>query len=190
MLMYITQWHTIKRLGPVFAVLLAFVCALLGPAHAQTNPRLPPPLPQDLLSKDDVHDKNNPGIKMLQEPRDGLEKLPKDYVGNRVNWIKALREGYIEPRTNILPGTPIRVLNLDILMRNTGEMPMVLFPHRQHTEWLDCNNCHEHLFKYKAGTTKGVNMFAILQGELCGQCHGAVAFPLTECNRCHSVARR
>ena len=34
-----------------------------------------------------------------------------------------------------------------------------------------------------------VNMFAVLQGEYCGRCHGAVAFPLTECLRCHSVAR-
>jgi hypothetical protein len=24
-------------------------------------------------------------------------------------------------------------------------------------------------------------------GEHCGRCHGAVAFPLTECTRCHSV---
>ena len=32
--------------------------------------------------------------------------------------------------------------------------------------------------------------FKILQGEYCGQCHGAVAFPLTQCLRCHSVSRR
>jgi hypothetical protein len=29
----------------------------------------------------------------------------------------------------------------------------------------------------------------VLSGEKCGLCHGAVAFPLTECNRCHSVQR-
>ena len=32
-------------------------------------------------------------------------------------------------------------------------------------------------------------MMLILQGEKCGLCHGAVAFPLTECLRCHSVSR-
>jgi ribosomal protein L40E len=32
-----------------------------------------------------------------------------------------------------------------------------------------------------------MSMFAILQGEFCGRCHGAVSFPLTECRRCHSV---
>lgn len=172
------------------AVMFALVFTWLETAHAQKNWEPSPPPPQDLLAKDGVHDTKNPGIKMLQEPREGLGKLPKDFVGNRVNWIKSLRDGHIEPRTNILPDTPIRVLNLDILLKNTGEMPLVLFPHRQHTEWLDCNNCHEHLFKYKAGTTKGLSMFAVLQGEFCGQCHGAVAFPLTECQRCHSVPRK
>jgi c(7)-type cytochrome triheme protein len=168
---------------------LALMLAGAGMARAQKGWELPPPEPQTLLSKDGVHDKKNPGIKMLQEPREGLAPLPKDYVGNRVNWVKALRDGLIDPRTNVLPDTPIRVLNLDIILPRTGEMPLVLFPHRQHTEWLDCNNCHEQLFKYKAGTTPGLNMFSVLQGEFCGRCHGAVAFPLTECQRCHSVLR-
>ena len=47
-----------------------------------------------------------------------------------------------------------------------------------HTEWLDCTNCHDKLFLPKAGATP-VNMFAVLQGEYCGRCHGAVSFPLT-----------
>jgi hypothetical protein len=34
-----------------------------------------------------------------------------------------------------------------------------------------------------------MNMLQILSGEKCGQCHGAVAFPLTECARCHRVPR-
>jgi c(7)-type cytochrome triheme protein len=150
-----------------------------------------PSLAQRLsLAKDGVHDAANPGLKMLQEPRDALDGMPPDDVGNRVRWVKALEEGKINPRTNILPDTPIRVLNLDVLLKRTAEAPMVLFPHKQHTEWLDCSNCHESLFKYKAGSTKEMNMFAILQGEFCGRCHGAVAFPLTECKRCHSVLRK
>jgi c(7)-type cytochrome triheme protein len=67
-------------------------------------------------------------------------------------------------------------------------LPLVLFPHRPHTEWLDCNNCHDKIFVKKVDANP-VNMFAILSGQYCGQCHGAVAFPLTECNRCHSVPR-
>ncbi|HJV81300.1 c(7)-type cytochrome triheme domain-containing protein [Noviherbaspirillum sp.] len=142
------------------------------------------------LAKDGVHDPAGPGIKLLQQPNDILPKLPQDVVGNNVRWVKALEEGAIAPRTNILPETQIRVLDLNVLLPRTAEMPMVLFPHKQHTEWLDCSNCHEAIFPYKAGATKGLNMFAVLQGEFCGRCHGAVAFPLTECKRCHSVYRK
>jgi c(7)-type cytochrome triheme protein len=67
-------------------------------------------------------------------------------------------------------------------------MPVVLFPHKRHTEWLDCSNCHDKLFKEEIGASH-ISMFQILAGEQCGVCHGAVSFPLTECNRCHSVLR-
>ena len=142
------------------------------------------------LAKDGIHDPANPGLKMLQEPGEALANLPPDVVGNQVFWVKALEQGLISPRTNILTDTKVQVLDLDVILPRTGEMPMVNFPHRQHTEWLDCSNCHEKLFKSKTGATVGLNMFQILQGEYCGQCHGAVAFPLTECNRCHSVQRK
>jgi c(7)-type cytochrome triheme protein len=163
--------------------LVWLVLAMMLACAAWAGDRLP-------LAKDGVHDPSGPGIKLLQEPNEGLASLPSDVVGNKVRWVRALQEGAITPRTNILPDTQIRVLNLDILMPRTAEMPMVLFPHKQHTEWLDCSNCHESLFKYKAGSTKSLNMFAVLQGEYCGRCHGAVAFPLTECRRCHSVVRQ
>ena len=81
---------------------------------------------------------------------------------------------------------PGEILDSNVLMKHTGDAPYVLFPHKPHTQWLDCGNCHEEIFKSKAGATP-VNMLAILQGEYCGRCHGAVSFPLTECNRCHSV---
>lgn len=165
-----------------------FVCAWLVIGFAFAHAALAGEHP--LLAKDQVHDPANPAIRLLQEPREGLAKLPVDAVGNRVLWVKALQDGLINPRTNIQPETEIRVLDLDILLPRTGEMLMVLFPHKQHTEWLDCNNCHESLFAYKKGGTKGLNMFAVLQGEFCGRCHGAVAFPLTECRRCHSVPRK
>ena len=140
------------------------------------------------LEKDGLHDPQNPALKVMQPPAAALRLLPPDTAGNLVNWVKALRDSYINPRTNLYETTQVRILDSDILMKRTAEMPYVLFPHRAHTEWLDCSNCHEKLFKSQAGATP-VNMFAILQGEYCGQCHGAVAFPLTECNRCHNVSR-
>ena len=164
--------------------------ALAGVALAAKPAPRPPGPNHAALAADGVHDPSNPGIKLLQEPQDALAKMPPDVVGSQVRWVQALELGAINPRTNILPDTKIRVLNLDVVMPRTGEMPMVVFPHKQHTEWLDCNNCHEHLFKYKAGATTAVNMFEVLQGEYCGLCHGAVSFPLTECRRCHSKARQ
>lgn len=125
---------------------------------------------------------------MLQEPADALSKLTPDYAGNLVLWVKALEKGEINPRANLNPNTEVRVLDQDILLDLQGGMPIVRFPHKQHTLWLDCANCHEHLFKSKAGANK-YSMLAILNGEQCGVCHGAVSFPLTECFRCHSVTR-
>ena len=141
------------------------------------------------LIDDGIHDPQSPALQWLQEPATALSILPADTAGNQVAWVRALREGYIEPRTNILPGTYIEVYDSEIIMDRTGEMPLVLFPHRPHTEWLDCRNCHNEIFVDKVDANP-INMLTILQGEYCGRCHGAVAFPLTECNRCHSVVRR
>lgn len=167
--------------GTVRRWLWVAALAIVGAGAAWAGNWLP-------LVQDGLRDPLNPSLRLLQYPAEALSKLPPDAVGNQVNWVKALEQGYINPRTNIHPETNIKVLDQDILMQETAEMPMVRFPHKQHTEWLDCSNCHEELFKSKAGATP-VNMFAILQGEYCGRCHGAVAFPLTECNRCHSVPR-
>ncbi|MBL8535242.1 MAG: hypothetical protein JNL33_15450 [Betaproteobacteria bacterium] len=138
------------------------------------------------IAEDGLHDPENPAAASLQSPGDALKVLPPDGAGNQVNWVKALRDGYIKPRTTLDATTKVQTLDADILMKRTVEMPYVRFPHLAHTEWLECGNCHDKIFRSKAGTTP-VNMFAILQGEYCGRCHGAVAFPLTECNRCHSV---
>lgn len=140
------------------------------------------------LRKDGIHDPRGPAIKQLQQPGDALSKLAPDTTGNNVRWLEALEKGQINPRDSLRPGTQVRVLDLDILMNLQGGMPIVRFPHRQHTLWLDCANCHDVLFKPKTGTNN-ISMFQILQGEQCGVCHGAVSFPLTECNRCHSVPR-
>ena len=139
------------------------------------------------LEEDGIHDPLSPAIAVLQQPREALSLLPPDAAGNQVNWVKALQEGYIEPRANILPGTPIETLDLDIIMKRTGDAAWVRFPHKVHTEWLDCSNCHESIFATKAGVTP-MTMLAILSGQYCGRCHGAVSFPLTECNRCHNTA--
>jgi c(7)-type cytochrome triheme protein len=138
------------------------------------------------LEQDGVHDPRSPAMGLLQQPAEALEALPRDSAGNLVSWVKAIDSGAINPRTNLLPETQVRLRDDEIIVAKFGSMPAVKFPHRQHTLWLACENCHDILFKAKAGANK-FSMSAILNGEQCGVCHGAVAFPLTECNRCHSV---
>ncbi|MCG8071574.1 MAG: c(7)-type cytochrome triheme domain-containing protein [Candidatus Thiodiazotropha taylori] len=163
--------------GSVFVMVVVMFC---GEAHSDT------PVWKS-ISDDGIHDPDNPAITLLQEPVTALSILPFDTAGNQVLWVRALQEGYIHPRTNIYPDTKIEVLDLDIIMPRTGSAKYVRFPHRAHTEWLDCSNCHDAIFSAKAGATP-VTMLKILSGEYCGRCHGAVAFPLTECDRCHSVS--
>jgi c(7)-type cytochrome triheme protein len=139
------------------------------------------------LMGDGLHDPDNPALNVLQNPSDALSRLPADSAGNKVDWVRALEDGYIRPRSGLKEEKTVKMLDTDIQMNDTGSIPRVLFPHKAHTKWLDCGNCHEHIFKSKAGATP-VTMSKILEGEYCGVCHGAVAFPLTECNRCHSVA--
>ena len=138
------------------------------------------------LDNDQLHDPENPALQYLQSPGDALSRLPGDSAGNKVDWIKALENGYIRPRSQLNTNAPVRILETDIILNKTGSIPRVRFPHKQHTQWLDCENCHEKIFKSEAGATP-ITMGKILEGEYCGVCHGAVAFPLTECNRCHSV---
>jgi len=167
-----------RKVRLALALLLALLSALALAAGAQWL----------AIAADGVHDPGGPAIGVLQEPREAFASLPPDTAGNLVRWMQALDRGQIQPRTNIQPETLVKLRTTQVLLKNTGEMPLVLFPHRQHTAWLDCSNCHDQLFAQTAGATR-INMFLILQGEKCGLCHGAVAFPLTECTRCHSVAR-
>ena len=141
------------------------------------------------LKADGLHDPAGPGIHQLQNPAEALFYLPAAFSGNKVRWAEAVQEGYIEPLPSILDNDyQMQVLDLDVLRTRTAGISMVLFPHKQHTEWLECGNCHEWLFKSKAGATR-FGMFDVLNGEYCGRCHGAVAFPLTDCYTCHSVKR-
>jgi c(7)-type cytochrome triheme protein len=81
----------------------------------------------------------------------------------------------------------MNVLDLDVVMKNTKEMPYVRFPHQSHTLWLDCSNCHPVPFVPKSGANP-VSMNEIFRGQYCGMCHDRVAFiTFFSCDRCHSI---
>jgi len=134
-----------------------------------------------------VLDPTNPDGWKLQRPQEAFAPLPQDARG-RPDWMRALREGLIQPRASVRGGPEsMQALDLDIVMRNTAQMPYVKFPHGAHTQWLACSNCHDTLFVPKAGANP-TTMPKILAGESCGVCHAKVAFTaMFTCERCHSV---
>ena len=153
---------------------------LLAPPSKRTPP---PPL-------DGIHDAQGPGAALLQTPKSAFDHLPKSKSGNYVDWVKALDEKKIEPRFDRNdPAVQPIVMDLNIVREVKGSMPNVVYPHKQHTEWLDCSNCHPAIFIPQKGANN-ISMAAILLGEKCGVCHGKVAFPVSECRRCHSQPKK
>lgn len=140
----------------------------------------------ELLGPAPVLDPANPDLPRLQKPVEALDALPRDKRG-RVDWMQALRRGLIQPRADLQGRATMELLNLDIVMPRTAEMPHVKFPHEAHSQWLACSNCHDRIFVPKAGANP-ITMAKIFRGEYCGVCHDRVAFTtLVACERCHSV---
>lgn len=115
-----------------------------------------------------------------------LANLPKDQYG-LVDWAEALRDGKISPKDSLDPNEkPKPPLDMDVLIHTKSKyQPDVIFPHKIHTMWLKCENCHDAIFKPKAGGNPEMRMVDIAAGQYCGRCHNRVAFPLTDCLRCH-----
>lgn len=142
--------------------------------------RNPPP------PEDGIHDPANDGTHALLPPLTAYAGLPKSLAGNRVNWVEAIGTKKINPRWDRTdPKAEPVVMDLNIVREVKGSMPDVVYPHKQHTEWLDCSNCHPAIFVPQKGAN-AISMAAILLGEKCGVCHGKVAFPVSECRLCHS----
>ena len=137
-------------------------------------------------AEDGIHDSENGGTHMLQKPKEAFESLSSSKSGNRVDWVKALKNKEISPRYDRLSDEvkPV-VMDLNIIREVKGSMPDVVYPHKEHTEWLDCSNCHPAIFIPQKGANQ-ISMASILLGQKCGVCHGKVAFPVSECRRCHS----
>lgn len=185
------------------ALLAPFVAALPMEAHAflRAAPK-EVPLPQDspaassqaprshharqAIEEKTLYDPQNPDISRLQKMEEATRDLPYDTVGFP-DWMRALREGLITPRSDLSGKGSMEILDMDIIMKNTKEMPYVRFPHRSHTLWLACSNCHPAPFKPIAGSS-AIQMADIFRGQYCGMCHDRVAFvTFFSCSRCHSV---
>ncbi|NIW45859.1 MAG: hypothetical protein GWN30_14260 [Gammaproteobacteria bacterium] len=114
-------------------------------------------------------------------------RMPRSEHGNRIDWTEAVLRGRIRPVQSIYEDdfTPLpfdKTVKLEAIL---AMAPVSVFPHKAHTAWLDCANCHPHVFNIKKKATKNLTMDSILQGDFCGACHLNVAFPLDDCLRCH-----
>ncbi len=138
--------------------------------------------------EDGIHDPDNEGSHVLQPPLVSYEGLPPSDFGNYVDWVQALQKGFLNPRYDrVDPTVEPLVMDLDIVREVKASMPDVIFPHKPHTQWLHCSNCHPKIFIPQKGANQ-INMSAILLGQKCGVCHGKVSFPITtlSCKKCHS----
>lgn len=136
--------------------------------------------------EDGIHDPGNDSTKVLNAPLDAYTDLPRNKAGNRVDWVAALASRKIAPRWDRVDASAEgMVMDMDIVRVPRGSMPNVVFPHKQHTEWLACANCHPAIFVPQKGANQ-ISMSLILSGQKCGVCHGKVAFPPSECTKCHS----
>ena len=139
-----------------------------------------------VANQDSFYDPANPAFQQLQKANQSLAGMPLDRAGF-IDWMRLLDDGQIKPRVSVSGSETSQPLDLDIMLKNTKQMPWVRFPHRSHTLWLDCANCHPAPFEQKAGAAK-ITMESIFRGQWCGMCHDRVAF-ITHlaCERCHSV---
>jgi len=117
------------------------------------------------------------------------EPLPKARFGNGIDWEKAEEFGVIKP-ASFLDGVSTLRKSMPVqkdftLAPKVKGMPDIIFSHKKHTVWNGCEVCHPEIFAGKKGDTR-YTMVDISQGKFCGACHTSVAFPLTECQRCHS----
>lgn len=142
---------------------------------------------QDMDAWDDgVHDISNPYLTMLQPKDEATKGLPKT-SRKLIDWAKALTIEKINPRYSVDgQQTKMEIYDGDILYTDTYVMPHVLFPHKIHTMWLACENCHDKIFEKKKNAVN-IAMADVFSGKYCGVCHGKVAFSPKSCERCHSV---
>jgi c(7)-type cytochrome triheme protein len=120
------------------------------------------------------------------------EKFPKERFGNGIDWDKATSEGFIRPIDSIegisVKKKQMKIQNDFSLNAKVEGMPDIIYSHAKHTVWCGCESCHPEIF---VGVRKGLTKYSmvdIYQGKYCGVCHINVAFPLLDCQRCHTKA--
>jgi c(7)-type cytochrome triheme protein len=121
-----------------------------------------------------------------------MEKMPRRPLGNGIDWETAESSGTIKP-VDFLEGVSIQRPTLKAqkdfsIEANVAWVSDVIFSHKKHAFWNGCEVCHPEIFPIKKGAAR-YTMFEIDSGEYCGVCHDKVAFPIMDCQRCHTGAK-
>jgi c(7)-type cytochrome triheme protein len=116
------------------------------------------------------------------------EKLPERVFGH-IDWEVAQERGIIKP-VDILEDVSIKrpamTVQKDFSIESKSTwMSSIIFSHKKHAIWNGCEVCHPDIFPSTKKGTVRYSMFDISAGQYCGACHGKVAFPINECERCH-----
>lgn len=118
-----------------------------------------------------------------------FKDYPKARFGNKVDWLVAEEKELIKLK-DYLEGYSIKrkpmatPKDVDLKSKEYG-IPDIIFSHKKHTIWNGCELCHPEIFSPKKGSTK-TSMNDIFEGKHCGACHGTVAFPVNDCQLCHT----
>ena len=120
------------------------------------------------------------------------KRMPSDRFGNGINWALAESEDNIklvDYIAGISPASrPKMKIPTDVIVKMNFEgMPDVIFSHKKHMVWGGCKLCHPEIFSLRKSRLT-YSMDEIFKGKSCGVCHRNVAFPESDCRRCHTPA--
>lgn len=118
------------------------------------------------------------------------KNIPKDKFG-LVDWVQLTKLKIIDPQFSADPNAKESpILNLDVLIETRSDFVNdIMFPHDIHSWWLNCTSCHNKIFIPARGKNN-MRMADMSKGKWCGECHNKVAFPLTDCKRCHTIPKK
>jgi c(7)-type cytochrome triheme protein len=116
-------------------------------------------------------------------------KLPLASFGNGIDWAAALNKGMVNPKNSFFSrDVPMQFpdkLQKPMKLGTSVARSAVSFSHKEHFTELDCSSCHPDIFSIKKKGTENFSMDKNIYGNYCGACHMLVAFPMTDCKRCH-----
>jgi len=184
----IYQYAVFYRRWPVVALVFLVMAQTLHAATPIPGQHQPASTATQasVLKNDGIHDPASPAIGVLQEPGVAFKPLVKSDSGNHVDWVESLNKGIIKPVYDFRDASRKPMpMTIAVVLEVKGNMPDVVFQHKTHVAWLDCTSCHPAIFTPQKGADT-ITMAQIKAGKQCGVCHGTVAFPVSDCQRCHS----